>query len=314
MGTNRWNYKHQKRMNNISYLTWFERLASIVQSRFIWKGLPATCDVEMIEYSLFRQGKVCLFEDEALSNGLEKGVVSLPFIPTNTLTPYGYPSAVQPFSWWGGVQYDIIPLEDVAIGYDVIGKSRWSSYEIVDYYAMRLSDIQRSIDINLLQQKALAGAFIGNEAQKNAMQAAFERLEGNGLFIVVDKDAIQNKVSPVGTNATILDSFNFDIPYIADKLQIQKQMMLNEFLTAIGVENTNSDKRERLVADETNANIGALENARFVSLMARQKLCDQAWNKLGVDINVHWNSSIDTLLNRAFNNQTDDESGVDDND
>ena len=42
--------------------------------------------------------------------------------------------------------------------------------------------------------------------------------------------------------------------YICDLVQIQKRKIIDEFLTAIGVNNANTDKRERLNADEVNSN------------------------------------------------------------
>ena len=42
--------------------------------------------------------------------------------------------------------------------------------------------------------------------------------------------------------------------FIADDLQLLKRKIYNEFLTDIGINNTNLDKRERLTDDEVNAN------------------------------------------------------------
>ena len=42
--------------------------------------------------------------------------------------------------------------------------------------------------------------------------------------------------------------------FIADDVQLLKRKILNEFLTDIGINNTNLDKRERLTDDEVNAN------------------------------------------------------------
>jgi hypothetical protein len=42
--------------------------------------------------------------------------------------------------------------------------------------------------------------------------------------------------------------------FIAEDVQILKRKLINEFLTEIGINNTNQDKRERLTDDEVNAN------------------------------------------------------------
>jgi hypothetical protein len=41
---------------------------------------------------------------------------------------------------------------------------------------------------------------------------------------------------------------------VADDVQILKRKIVDEFLTEIGINNTNLDKRERLTDDEVNAN------------------------------------------------------------
>ena len=42
--------------------------------------------------------------------------------------------------------------------------------------------------------------------------------------------------------------------FIADDVQVLKRKIINEFLTEIGINNSNLDKRERLTDDEVNAN------------------------------------------------------------
>ena len=293
MSTSKRNYKQQKRLNNISYLIWFERLASIAMCRYKWEGLPDTCDEEMIEWSNFYRGKVSFFRDEGLND-----IVSLPFIPAQTYNIYGYPVEIQPFSRWGNINYDVIKAGNFVICFDTVG--RWNTFMLVDYYAMRLSDLQRTIDTNLSQQKTIGGAIVGSEAQKNSVITAMQQTGENVPFVILDKD-MWERGSRIGDKPITLEAIKFDVPYIADKLQIQKNMLLNEFLTAIGIENTNADKRERLVADETNANIGAIESARLIGLTPRQRACDKLKKTFGINVSVEVNSNIKTLINDAFN-------------
>ena len=42
--------------------------------------------------------------------------------------------------------------------------------------------------------------------------------------------------------------------YIANDVQLLKQSIKNDFLTEVGLNNANTDKRERLIVDEVNAN------------------------------------------------------------
>ena len=62
----------------------------------------------------------------------------------------------------------------------------------------------------------------------------------------------------VGENGAINEENMFVMPakqnFIAEDVQILKRKIINEFLTEIGINNTNQDKRERLTDDEVNAN------------------------------------------------------------
>ena len=282
--------RKQRLMNDISYTVWFDRLANICQNRFTW-NIPETCDADMIERAFFRAGRACIFKDEII------GAVSLPFTNAQPLNIYGYPAHIQPYSFYCGVNYGLIPLSEAAVAF--ANTQRVSDYSLCNYYAMRLSDLQRTADINLLLQKASAGAVVGSEAQKQSMVAAIKQIAENNAFITVDKDMWKNAALTGKGNE--LTTFSFNVPFIADKIQIEKQQLLNEFLTAVGIENSNMDKRERVNSSETNGNIGAIEIARDIALSPRQQLCEQAKNKLGIDISVIWNSDLYTLLNAAFN-------------
>ena len=64
--------------------------------------------------------------------------------------------------------------------------------------------------------------------------------DGNEPFIFGDKDMEFDGIKCLKTDA----------PYVADNLQVLKHQIWNEALTFCGIENSNQDKKERLVADE----------------------------------------------------------------
>ena len=86
-------------------------------------------------------------------------------------------------------------------------------------------------------------------------------------------------------------------PYTADKMDIHKNMVWNEFLTWCGIENSNQDKKERLVANEVGSNYGNVEISRNTCLQSRLKAVEKINKKFGLDIKVSFNSELITLLN-----------------
>lgn len=185
---------------------------------------------------------------------------------------------LKPFSYYTGApNYDYIPISDCVVCFANIG--RYSDWTIVDYYASRLSDAQRTIDINLAQQKSIAGAMVGSDAQKKSMEAVIKRISENTPFIVVDKDMFDMAALNPSSNSFM--DIRFDVPYIVDKVQVYMHNLVNEFLTKIGIENTTQDKRERMVADETNANIGSVEMARRICHASARKSGERSFRKMG---------------------------------
>lgn len=68
------------------------------------------------------------------------------------------------------------------------------------------------------------------------------------------------------SNIDGLDSIDTTSPYVAGDLQILKRQIWNEALTYLGIENSNTEKKERLVTDEINSNLGGVEAQRYTRL------------------------------------------------
>ena len=119
-------------------------------------------------------------------------------------------------------------------------------FDIISYYAEKLSALDNAINMSIINNKF---AFI---------LAAKNKATAEALKKVMDKI---NKGEPavfVGENGAINSENVYNIPvkqnFVADDIQLLKRKIINEFLTDIGINNTNLEKRERLTDDEVNAN------------------------------------------------------------
>lgn len=83
-------------------------------------------------------------------------------------------------------------------------------------------------------------------------------------------------------------------PYVADKIDIQKEKMWNEFLRLIGVANMNFQKKERNIKDEVLASQGGTIASRYSRFEPRQKAIKQINEKFGTNINVRYYDGIPT--------------------
>ena len=106
---------------------------------------------------------------------------------------------------------------------------------------------------------------------KNAIN---QRRDNEPVIWAVDTAEINNMVSTLETNA----------PVVFPQLQTQKHMILNEFFTDIGINNANMDKRERMVANEVEANNEQVKAFEDVMLKVREEACKNI-NRL-FDLNI----------------------------
>ena len=117
-------------------------------------------------------------------------------------------------------------------------------YPMINRYATMLAMCDSSIAVNLMNTKAAFVFGASNKAQAETFKKMYDQITC-GHPAVFMKD---------GLNDESIYTFHVKENYIADDIQLLKRKLVNEFLTEIGINNTNLDKRERLTNDEVNAN------------------------------------------------------------
>ena len=78
------------------------------------------------------------------------------------------------------------------------------------------------------------------------------------------------------------------VEFLIDKLQAHKNNLMNEFLTIMGLNNTNAnnDKKERLLVDEVNVNNGEILMYAELEFKMREKACEEINKMFGTNIKV----------------------------
>ena len=114
---------------------------------------------------------------------------------------------------------------------------------MADVYAYKLAACDAGIDMNIMNTKVAWVFRASNEGEKKSIDAALDSInKGKPAVIVGSKVPIEPSTFPVKSN------------YIAQDLQILKRSIRNELLTDLGINNANTDKKERLNSDEVNSN------------------------------------------------------------
>lgn len=263
-------------LNNRTYDDFYCRLKELSLNAIEWVNLPETMNQDIIEESLFDSGKVLFFNDPDI------GHLALPCVATGRVNIYGIPTErrVQTASGYSRTLTD----KNSVLVYNNYLKT--PSHGTMSLFANRLYEIQRAIDVNVKGQKTPV-MILSTEAQRLTMKNLFMQYDGNEPFIFADKNLDLNTVTALRT----------DSPYVADRLEILKHQVWNEALTFLGIENSNADKRERLVSDEVGSNYGNVEAQRNVFLNPRRKGADLYNEMYGLDIEVRFRSDLATMVN-----------------
>lgn len=255
------------RENNRAYGIYLQRLTELAISMFDWKNLPDTIDPRFLELTLFTDGQAVFFQDEEL------GYLGLQCIINGQLNVYRIPIQRRAFAV-NGYQRQLNINNSVIIYNNLL---HTNSEPDVRYYARRLWNLDRIIDVNVNAQKTPV-LIQSTEEQRLTMLNLYKEYDGNVPVIMGDKNLDINGMKALKTDA----------PYVSDKIYQLKTQIWNEALTYLGISNLNIQKKERLVADEVTRAMGGTIASRYSRLEARRQACDEINRMFGLEIEVDY--------------------------
>ena len=88
-----------------------------------------------------------------------------------------------------------------------------------------------------------------------------------------------------------------DAPFLIDKLENHKHQIWNEALTYLGIDNANTDKKERLITDEVESNNELINYYINCFYKTRKEACDLINKKYNLNIKIKLNKDVLELLN-----------------
>ena len=264
-----------------TYEMYKREMLTLAENVFEFENLPEYIDVAFLNKRLLRDGSIAFFNDEVM------GVIALPYTVLGTLDIYGRPKRIIANAPNGSYRRTLQEGEFV-IMYDNNG--RYPMYLDILQYSERIALMTRTIDINILQQRTPRFWKTSSDKAKSIRD------------IINNVDGLENTV-------LTYDDINIDdiqlvlepAPYVADKIDIQKEKMWNEFLRLIGVANMNFQKKERNIKDEVLASQGGTIASRYSRFEPRQKAIKQINEKFGTNINVRYYDGIPTSEKDVIN-------------
>lgn len=270
-------------LNDQTYLTYLWRLFDLAVSVFEWKNLPQGINERMIERWLLVNG-MCLFVyDENIKNDPDQrspeGYAMLRMVINGQFDIYNIPKKRQGYT---------VDPEHAVMNFDITNSVICfndnlgiPTYYALELYAKALWQCERSVYTNVAQQKT-PRIVKCSEKQRLTFKNLFAQVDGFMPTVWADKDLDLSGVE-------VLDTAS---PFVADKIQIVKHQIWNEALTYLGIENTNTDKKERLITGEVMSNMGDVEAQRFTRLNSRKQFCKEVNEMFGLDIDCDFRSGM----------------------
>lgn len=244
----------------------YDRFRLLMINQFKWTGLEELNIQERhIENYLFDNGFCIFFEDPEL------GLLCLPGYGDGGLNVYGdYLS----YRATGNNYTKHVRAENAVLIEN--NKLRMPTEKAVIYFVAQLYELTRTMDVNVAQLK-LQTLFTATDNNLLTVKKIIDEIENNNWAIVADSTMNVNE---------IVTAIQTGVKCLTPELTDRYNAVMNEALTYFGINNSNTDKRERLITDEANANNQFIDSCAQMFLEARERAADEINKKFGLNIRV----------------------------
>lgn len=288
--------------NSLAEQYYLSRLSELAMSMFKWKNLPDSVDSRFLEYTLFYEGAAVFFKDEYLSNSelsdnTDGSFLCLQVVLGGDLNVYRVPNNRKAYAV-NTYNKQLTQNDSVIIWNNMI---RLPEYGRMMYYATQLAEIDRAITVNVKGQK-FPIAILCDESQRLTLKNVYKQYDGNEPFIFGDSSLDLNKM---------IQAINTGSPYVADKLQDLKNNKWSEAMMCLGIPNSPTDKKERLVANEAAVSQGGTLASRSSRLEMRKRACDEINKMFGLNIDVEYNEDLDITSGDGDSTEKEESEGFD---
>lgn len=230
-------------LENITTSYYFNYLLRLVKGIFEVK-MPDYWDSDFLLDTLLLDGVIGIFENnsEPIAMNCHPFGVNMYYKPTsfNIANP-----VLGSFTKTIGIDGELIYLEELP----GVNSQFKTIRPLLTKYAYQLAACDKCIDQSLMNSGVAAIFSASSKKAAESYRAMYDDISMGKPAVFVDEEL--NLTSPNSRNLQYTPAKD---NFVCDKVQIEKRCIIEEFLTAIGVNNANTSKRERLNTDEVNSN------------------------------------------------------------
>lgn len=244
----------------------YDRFKLLMLNQFKWTG-PEEHNIQErhIEEYLFENGYCLFFEDPVL------GKLCLPCAGKGQNV---YGDYLSYRATGHNYTYEVSAENSVLIENN---KLRMCTHKAVLYFVERLFELVRTMDVNVKQLK-LQTLFTANDNTILTVKKIIDEIDNNNWAIVVDNS--------FASSEQIVTAVQTGVKCLTPELTDRYNAVMNEALTYFGINNSNTDKRERLITDEVNSNNQFIDSCAEMFLESRKRACEEINKKFGLNWTV----------------------------
>lgn len=235
------NPKSVNDMTNNSFFYYQFQLMTKLKSVLTIDGYPKNWNIDNMWDVILKNGYIPIVSTDLGTLALEGGFYgqNMYYMPTNVI-----------------VNNPVLGNIDCVIGED--GELLYINYEyntfqgvmsLINRYAVLLANIDCSLNVSLMNSRVAHIFEAESDAEVKTLQKMYDDVSKGNPAVFLKKGT--RSLPSSNENTSFLNVKN---TYIGNDLLLTKKTIMNEFLTEIGINNANTDKRERLNSDEVNAN------------------------------------------------------------
>lgn len=225
-------------LNNTSYFYYYDKLMKMIYTIFKFDNVPPYWNMPYFKEKLFNRGVLAVVDTSA-------GVLPLE-CSYDGINIWGMPVYFNINNVVLGNLRGKIGEDGELIYFSVVENTYKSMVQLVDRYASLLANIDGSLNATLINSRIAQVFEASSNSQLKVMEKVYDQISNGKPAVFVRKNSEEPFEHAIFNNVKNT--------YIGNDLIITKQSIFNEFKSEIGINNSNTQKKERLITSEVENN------------------------------------------------------------
>lgn len=241
--------------------------------------LPAEWDSDYFRYVLFTLGFIGVMNTDKYGVICQHGTVSgynIYYRPTKMII--ANPAFNKTYNLTIGEDCEVIRMAPDWRG----------AYDVVQMYADQMAVIMEAFGVNAINSKFAFVFAAENKTAAESMKKMYDQVASGQPAAFPDKKLFDENGNPKWQ----LFINNLKQNYIGNDLLQSLTTIENKFNTVIGINNANTQKRERLITDEVNANNSDTKALCSLWLDEMKATMSKANDMFGLSLDVNFNKEV----------------------